>query len=75
MVTELDLVSVLHHDLQVVAQRDDLSCVVLTLDPDKGGNFSDVEVFAAQRLDLEISAMREMDYYRALTAFFAPILV
>ena len=60
-------------DLQVVSQRDDLSCVIVTLDPNQGGDFGDVEVFAAQRLDLEITAMRESDYYGALTVFFAPI--
>ncbi len=59
-------------DLQVVAQRDNLSCVVLTLDPAKG-SFEDVEAFAIQRLDLELSAMRESDYYAALVRFFAPI--
>jgi putative ABC transport system permease protein len=61
-------------DLQIVAQRDTLSCVVLTLDagPD-GGSFADVEAFAAQRLDLELAAIRETEYYRALAEFFGPI--
>ncbi len=59
-------------DLQVVGQRDDLSCVVVTLDPALG-DFTDAEVLAAQRLDLELTAMREVDYYGALARFYAPI--
>ncbi len=58
-------------DLQVIAQRDSLSCVVVTLDdPD---DFADVSAFAAQRLDLEIVAMREADYYAQLSDFFGPV--
>ena len=57
-------------DLQIVAQRDSLSCVILTLDEAELG---DVQAFAAQRLDLEITAMSEGEYYRSLIAFFSPI--
>lgn len=60
-------------DLQVVAQRDNLSCVVLTLDPANGGDFASVSEFATMRLDLELAALRESEYYSALTTFFAPI--
>jgi len=60
-------------DLQVVGQRQDVSCVVLTLDPAAGGNFADVEAFTAQRLDLELVALREDAYYGRLVGFFAPI--
>ena len=59
-------------DLQVVGQRDKLSCVIVTLDPVLG-DFTDAEVLAAQRLDLELSAMRESDYYGALSRFYEPI--
>lgn len=59
-------------DLKVLAQRENLSCVVLTLDPARG-SFDDVESFAIQRLDLELAAMRERDYYLALARFFGPI--
>lgn len=61
-------------DLQIVAQRDSLSCVILTLGsgPD-GATLSDVQAFASQRLDLEIVAMGEREYYRQLAAFFGPI--
>ena len=58
-------------DLQIAARRDNLSCVVATLGP--GGDFADVELFTKQRLDLELVAMRESDYYRNLLAFFAPV--
>jgi len=57
-------------DLQIVAQRDTLSCVVLTLDD---AELEDVQAFAAQRLDLQIAAMSEAEYYKRLAAFFGPI--
>ena len=57
-------------DLQIAAKRDNLSCVVVTLD---GGEFDDVDAFAKTRLDLEIVAMTERDYYSKLGAFFRPI--
>ena len=60
-------------DLQIVSQRDSLSCVILTLDPRTGAEFADVEAFAAQRLDLEIVAIPESEYYRKLADFLAPI--
>ena len=60
------------NDLQVVAQRDSLSCVVMTMDSD---DISEAEAFAVRRLDLEIIAERETAYYATLSAFFAPIRV
>lgn len=57
-------------DLQIVSKRDNLSCVVLTLDD---AEFADVEVFTKQRLDLELVVMRESDYYAKLHAFYAPV--
>jgi putative ABC transport system permease protein len=58
-------------DLQIAAKRDNLSCVVLTLDD--RGEFADVDAFCKQRLDLELVALRETGYYDALAGFFAPI--
>jgi putative ABC transport system permease protein len=58
-------------DLQIAARRDNLSCVILTLD--EGADFDDVDAFTKQRLDLELVAMRESDYYGKLAAFFGPI--
>jgi putative ABC transport system permease protein len=61
-------------DLQIAARRDNLSCVVLTLDGGpRGADFDDVDAFAKQRLDLELVAMRETDYYSKLSAFYRPI--
>ena len=58
-------------DLQIAARRDNLSCVVATLGP--GAEFDDVDLFTKQRLDLELVAMRESDYYSNLLAFFTPV--
>jgi putative ABC transport system permease protein len=64
-------------DLQIAAKRDNLSCVVVTLDGGAsgggGGEFDDVDAFARTRLDLELVALRETDYYSKLRAFFRPI--
>lgn len=58
-------------DLRVLAKRETVSCVVLRLDnPD---DFSDADLFAKQRLDLELSALRESDYYARLSSFFRPL--
>ena len=57
-------------DLQIAAKRDNLSCVVLTLED---AEFDDVDAFAKQRLDLELVAMRETDYYSKLATFYRPI--
>lgn len=57
-------------NLQILTRRDSLSCIVLTMEQ---GSFSDVDAFAATRLDLELVAMREGDYYRKLTDFYQPV--
>lgn len=58
-------------DLRVLAKRETVSCVVLRLDnPD---DFTEADLFAKQRLDLELSALRESDYYDRLSAFFKPL--
>ncbi len=58
-------------DLRVLAKRETLSCVVLRLDDP--ADFVEAELFTKQRLDLELSALRESDYYAQLTAFFRPL--
>jgi len=58
-------------DLRVLAKRESLSCVVLRLDD--ADDFTDAEVFVKQRLDLELSALRESDYYSQLSDFFRPL--
>lgn len=58
-------------DLQLAAKRDNLSCVVLTLDKD--AEIEDVETFAKRRLDLELGAMWESEYYGKILKFFRPV--
>jgi ABC-type lipoprotein release transport system permease subunit len=57
-------------DLLIVAQRDSLSCVMLRTDT---ADLSDLEAFAATRLDLELTAVAEQDYYAELAAFYRPV--
>lgn len=60
-------------DLQIATNRESsLSCVIVTLDR---ARFADVDIFAKSRLDLELSAMREADYYASIASFFGPIRV
>lgn len=57
-------------DLKVATKRSTISTVVLTLDE---GEFADVDAFARQRLDLELVAQREAEYYAKLMDFYGPI--
>ena len=58
-------------DLMTLIQRESLSCVVLRLESPEQFAFADL--FAKQRLDLELSALSEESYYAQLSGFFAPI--
>lgn len=58
-------------DLRVLARRDTLSCVAVRLGDPAG--FADAELFTKQRLDLELSALRESDYYARLAEFYRPL--
>ncbi len=58
-------------DLRALAKRETLSCVVIRLDDP--ADFDEADLFAKQRLDLELSALRESDYYAQLSAFFKPL--
>ncbi|QNN25517.1 ABC transporter permease [Planctomycetales bacterium ZRK34] len=58
------------NDLMVAARRDTISCVVLTLGD---AEFADVDAFAKTRLDLELTALPEADYYGQLVAFYTPV--
>ena len=63
-------------DLQVATKREGtLSCVVASIDPARDGPevFRAIDVFARSRLDLELVAMRESEYYRSLVEFYRPI--
>ena len=60
-------------DLQIATKRESsLSCVVVSLDT---ATFTDVDIFAKSRLDLEIIAISERDYYRSIAAFYRPIRI
>jgi len=59
-------------DLQIAARRNNLSCVVMTLGE---GEFEDVELFCKRRLDLELTALRESDYYAHLARFYGPVRI
>ena len=60
-------------DLQIATKREaSLSCVIVSLGE---GRYSDVDLFAKSRLDLEVSAVRESAYYSSIAAFYRPIRV
>jgi putative ABC transport system permease protein len=60
-------------DLQIATKRENtLSCVILTPDT---ATFADADLFAKSRLDLEIVAIGESDYYASIGAFFRPIRI
>lgn len=58
-------------DLRVATRRDTVSCIVLTLTDADG--FADVETFTRLRTDLELTALRETEYYGQVLAFYAPV--
>lgn len=58
-------------DLRVVAQRETVSCVVLRFDD--LADAAEADLFAKQRLDLELTAVRESEYYGKLREFFSPL--
>ena len=58
-------------DLMTLTQRENLSCIVARMNTSEGFTYADL--FARQRLDLELVAMRESDYYGKLAQFYAPI--
>jgi putative ABC transport system permease protein len=57
-------------DLQIATRRDTLSGVVITLDE---ATLDDVAVWCAQRLDLELVAIGERDYYASILSFYSPV--
>lgn len=60
-------------DIRMLAQRETVSCVVLRLET--ADDFAEADLFSTQRLDLELTALRESDYYSALAQFFRPLRV
>ncbi len=60
-------------ELLVATRRESVSCVVLTLEGD--AELADVDLFTKQRLDLELVAMHEGEYYAKVLAFYGPVQV
>ncbi len=58
-------------DLMTLIQREALSCVVLRMESEE--DFREADLFSRQRLDLELVALRESDYYAKLSAFYGPL--
>ena len=58
-------------DLQQAMKRQDLCIVALSLGPDAA--FADVDEFCKERLDLELQATAETDYYASLQKHYRPV--
>lgn len=58
-------------DLQQAMKRQDLSIVALKLKP--SADFADLDLFCKDRLDLELQATKETDYYAILKRDYGPI--
>eukprot|EP00913_Durusdinium_trenchii_P028379 g26607.t1 len=58
-------------ELQQAMKRQDLSLVAMTLAP--GADFEDVKSFCLMRLDLELVAISEPEYYAALQKDYGPV--
>jgi putative ABC transport system permease protein len=58
-------------DLQQALKRQDLSLVALTLKPE--ASFQQVDLFCKERLDLELQAIRQTDYFATLLEDYEPV--
>ncbi len=58
------------NDLMALSQRDSISCITLRVDD---AEYVDIKLFAKKRQDLQISAVKETDYYAKLGTFYKPI--
>lgn len=58
-------------DLQQALKRQDLSLVALALGP--GAAFEDVDLFCKERVDLELQAIRQTDYFQTLRRDYQPV--
>ena len=58
-------------ELQQAMKRQDLSVVALALTPT--ADFSDLDLFCKERLDLELQTIRETKYYASLQKDYGPI--
>ena len=60
-------------DFQTATKRQDLSLVAIRLQP--GRSPAEVQLFCKERLDLELRAIRETDYYASLQQHYKPVRV
>lgn len=58
-------------DLQQAMKRQDLSLVAITLAKD--AEFADVDLFCKERLDLELQAIRQIEYFDSLRKDYRPV--
>ncbi len=58
-------------DLQQAMKRQDLSLVAVTLASD--AEFADVDLFCKERLDLELQAIRQVEYFDSLREDYQPV--
>jgi ABC-type lipoprotein release transport system permease subunit len=58
-------------ELQQAMKRQDLSLVAVTMAP--GEDFSNLDLFCMERLDLELQAMPEVEYYASLQKDYGPV--
>ena len=58
------------NDMIALTQRDSISSITVRLED---AEFDDVDLFAKQRLDLQVSAISEKDYYAKVGSFYEPI--
>lgn len=58
-------------DLQQTLKRQDLSLVAMTLGPT--ADFQDLNLFCKERIDLELQAIRQTDYFATLRKDYAPV--
>jgi ABC-type lipoprotein release transport system permease subunit len=58
-------------DLQQAMKRQDVSLVAVKLQP--GASFSEIDLYCKSRLDLELQALRETDYYARLQKDYQPV--
>ncbi|QDT16578.1 ABC transporter permease [Alienimonas californiensis] len=60
-------------DLQSALKRQDIGLVALTLAPD--GSAGEIDLFAKQRKDLEITSVSETAYYGAMQTHYKPVRI
>ncbi len=58
-------------DLQQTLKRQDLSLVAMTLGPT--ADFQDLNLFCKERIDLELQAIRQTEYFATLRKDYAPV--